>query len=108
AAPLTFTNARYISDEIMAALAEASVPVKLLVIEASGMIDIDYTGSQILQQTIAALRSRSIAVAVARLSHTHAQAQADRTGLIAALGPERVFRSVEEAVRRLGPDALPP
>ena len=87
----------------MAALATAPAPVKLLVIEASGMIDIDYTGSQILQQTIAALRSRSIEVAIARLADARAQAQASRTGLIAALGPERVFKSVEEAVRRIGP-----
>jgi SulP family sulfate permease len=105
AAPLTFTNAQYISDRIMAALARAPAPVKLLVIEASGMIDIDYTGSQILQQTIASLRTRSIEVAIARLSDTHAQEEASRTGLIAALGPGRVFRSVEEAVRRIGPGA---
>jgi MFS superfamily sulfate permease-like transporter len=85
----------------MAALATAPAPVKLLVIEASGMIDIDYTGSQILQQTIATLRSRSIEVAIARLADARAQAQASRTGLIAALGPERVFKSVEEAVRRI-------
>jgi MFS superfamily sulfate permease-like transporter len=105
AAPLTFTNAQYISDQIMAALAKAPVPVKLLVIEASGMIDIDYTGSQILQQTIAGLRSRSIEVAIARLSDKEAQVEAGRAGLIAALGPERVFKSVEEAVRRIGPGA---
>src|SRR6516162_2963458 len=90
AAPLTFTNAQYISDKIMNALAAAPAPVKLLVIEASGMIDIDYTGSQILQRTIAELRSRSIGVAIARLSDPQAQAQAGQTGLIAALGPERV------------------
>jgi sulfate permease, SulP family len=103
AAPLTFTNAQYISDRIMAALARAPAPVKLLVIEASGMIDIDYTGSQILQQTIASLRARSIEVAIARLSDTHAQEEASRTGLMATLGPGRVFRSVEEAVRQIGP-----
>ena len=107
AAPLTFTNAQYISDKIMSALATAPAPVKLLVIEASGMIDIDYTGSQIFQETIAELRARSIDVAIARLSDPRAQAQADRTGLIAALGPERAFRTVEEAVRRLRPDAKP-
>jgi MFS superfamily sulfate permease-like transporter len=105
AAPLTFTNAQYIRDKIMTALAAAPAPVKLLVIEASGMIDIDYTGSQILQQTIVQLRSRSIEVAIARLSDKRAQEQAGRTGLIAALGSGRVFRSVEEAVRRIGPDA---
>jgi sulfate permease, SulP family len=107
AAPLTFTNAQYISDKIMRALDAAPAPVKLLVIEASGMIDIDYTGSQILQRTIAELRARSIGVAIARLSDPQAQAQASQTGLIAALGPERVFRSVEEAVRQLRPGAKP-
>jgi len=107
AAPLTFTNAQYISDRITAALTAAPAPVKLVVIEASGVIDIDYTGSQIFQETIAELRARSIDVAIARLSDPRAQAQADRTGLIAALGPERAFRTVEEAVRRLRPDAKP-
>ncbi len=107
AAPLTFTNAQYISDKIMRALAAAPAPVKLLVIEASGMIDIDYTGSQIFQETIAELRSRSIDVAIARLSDPRAQAQASQTGLIAALGPERTFRTVEEAVRQLRPGAKP-
>src|SRR5215470_7544727 len=106
AAPLTFTNAQYISDKIMNALAAAPAPVKLLVIEASGVIDIDYTGSQILQQTIAELRSRSIEVAISRLSDSRAQAQARRTGLIAAVGSERVFKSVEAAVHRIGPASM--
>jgi len=105
AAPLTFTNAQYLSDRIKAALARAPAPVKLLVIEASGMIDIDYTGSQILQQTIAGLHARAIDVALARLSDQGAQVEAERTGLIAAIGRDHVFKSVEEAVRRLGPDA---
>jgi hypothetical protein len=89
----------------MAALTKAQAPVKPLVIEASGMINVDYTGSQILQQTIARLRSRSIEAAIARLSDERAEAEASRTGLIAALGPERIFKSVEEAVRRIGPNA---
>jgi sulfate permease, SulP family len=105
AAPLTFTNAQYISDRIKAALARAPAPVRLLVIEASGMIDIDYTGSLILQRTIKRLRAHSIDVAIARLSDTHAQDEAGRSGLIAALGPGRLFKSVEEAVRRIGPGA---
>ena len=105
AAPLTFTNAQYIRDKIIAALAAVPSPVRLLVIEASGMIEIDYTGSQTLQQVIAELRARSIEVAMARLSDQRAQAEAKRTGLITALGSERVFKSVEEAVRQIVPNA---
>ena len=101
AAPINFTNAAFICDTIMARVAEAREPVKLLVIEGSGIIEIDYTGAQILQQTIADLRERGTEVALARLSDTRAQASARRTGLIEVLGEHRVFRSVEEAVRAI-------
>jgi MFS superfamily sulfate permease-like transporter len=103
AAPLSFTNAQYISDQIMAALARSPAPPRLLVIEASGMIAIDYTGSQILQQTITRLKSASIDVAIARLADERAMVEAEQTGLLAILGPGRVFKSVEDAVRQIGP-----
>jgi MFS superfamily sulfate permease-like transporter len=103
AAPLNFTNAERICGEIKSAIAAKSSPVKLLVIEANGIIDIDYTGSRILLQAVAEIRATNIVVAVARLSDERAQAQAHRTGLIETIGPDRVFMSVEEAVRKLGP-----
>jgi MFS superfamily sulfate permease-like transporter len=104
AAPLNFTNAAHISEEIRSAIAARKQPVKLLVIEASGIIDIDYTGSQILQGAIVDLRGKGISVAIARLSDTRAQLQARRSGLIEAIGADHVFMSVEEAVRNLAPD----
>ncbi|WP_027527603.1 SulP family inorganic anion transporter [Bradyrhizobium sp. Ec3.3] len=104
-APLTFTNAQYISDQITAALARSPAPPRLLVIEASGMIAIDYTGSQILQQTIARLKSDSIDVAIARLADERATVEAEQTGLLAILEPGCIFKSVEDAVRQLGPSA---
>jgi SulP family sulfate permease len=104
-APLSFTNAEHICGKIKSLIAARTPPVKLLVIEANGIIDMDYTGSQILRDTIAGLRTRSILVAIARLSDERAQAQALRTGLIETIGPDRVFMSVEEAVRTLGPHA---
>jgi len=79
------------------------VPVKLLVIEASGIIDIDYTGSKLLQNAVADLKKRGIAVAIARLSHEQAQREAGRSGLVGRVGKNRIFLSVEDAVRALGP-----
>ncbi len=105
AAPLNFTNAERICGEIKSAIAAKRSPVKLLVIEANGIIDIDYTGSQILLQAVAEIRTTNIVVALARLSDERAQAQAHRTGLIEMIGQDRVFMSVEEAVRKLGPAA---
>jgi hypothetical protein len=92
-APLNFTNAERICGKIKSAIAAKRPPVKLLVIEANGIIDIDYTGSQILRRAIAELRAMNIIVALARLSDERAQAQANRSGLIEAIGPDRVFLS---------------
>jgi MFS superfamily sulfate permease-like transporter len=71
------------------------------VIEASGMTDIDYTGSQALQAAIAKLRARHVDVALARLIATRARAAAERSGLLALVGADHVFLSVEEAFEAL-------
>ncbi|MDB5402969.1 MAG: SulP family inorganic anion transporter [Rhodopila sp.] len=103
AAPLNFTNTERICGKIKSAIAAQHPPVLLLVIEANGIIDIDYTGAQILRRVVTELRATNIVVALARLSDERAQAH--RTGLIDTIGPDRVFMSVEEAVRKLGPNA---
>ncbi|HEV3492523.1 MAG TPA: SulP family inorganic anion transporter [Reyranella sp.] len=103
AAPLNFSNAQRIRGNIEAAVAAKRPSVKLLVIEASGIIDIDYTGSKVLQQGFADLKAKGIVVAIARLSDQRARDQASRSGLTEAIGADHVFLSVEDAVRKLGP-----
>jgi SulP family sulfate permease len=98
AAPINFTNADYIRSVLMRLVERAGEPVKLVVIEASGMTDVDYTGAQMLSTTIEALRGRRIDVALARLSDEQAQRAVARSGLLAQLGANRVFLSVQEAV----------
>jgi MFS superfamily sulfate permease-like transporter len=102
AAPLHFTNAGFIRRRLLLQVQQASPMLHLVIIEASGMLDIDYTGSMALQQTIDRLRGHGIDVALARLSAERAQAKAKRTGLLDALGADHVFLSVEDAVRSLG------
>jgi sulfate permease, SulP family len=104
AAPLNFTNTERICRRIKSAIAAKQPPIHLLVIEANGIIDIDYTGAQILRRLLTELRATNIVVALARLSDERAQADAHRTGLIDTIGRDCVFMSVEEAVRRLGPN----
>jgi MFS superfamily sulfate permease-like transporter len=100
-APLTFVNAEYVRAHLDKAL-DARPDVRLVVIEASGVALIDYTAAQTLVQVISRLRKRQIDVALARLESEDAAAAAARTGLLAALGQDHVFHSVEEAVRALG------
>jgi sulfate permease, SulP family len=98
-APIQFTNAHFIRDRLMEAIAAMGEPCRLVVIEAHGVIDVDYTGSLMLERSIAALRERRIAVAIARLESQRAQDAARATGLMAALGDAEVFRTVEDAIR---------
>jgi sulfate permease, SulP family len=99
-APITFMNASYIRRALNDAV--AAEPCRLVVIEANGVIDIDFTGAQILRHAIAALHARRIDVAVARLESARAAVSTRRTGLAATLGGGRIFRSVEEAIKALG------
>jgi sulfate permease, SulP family len=99
-APIYFVNASYLRNKLMEAIAAKEQPCRYLVIEAHGVIDIDFTGSDMLQKLIAELRGRGIDVAIARMSSERALAAAKRTGLIDALGEDHLFRSVEEAVQK--------
>lgn len=126
AAPLNFVNAAFIRDRLRQAIAHANATqpnapqpgaphanapqagaLHLVVIEASGVTEIDYTGAVVLQDLVGFLRAQGITVALARLSGERAQAQAARTGLLAAIGLDHVFRTVEDAVRALAPAAQP-
>ena len=102
AAPLTFINASYIRTQFDRAIA-ATANVRLVVIEASGITQIDYTAAQSLIDSIARVRKRGIDVAIARLESERAAASAARSGLLDALGPDHLFHSVDEAVRALAP-----
>jgi sulfate permease, SulP family len=98
-APVYFVNASYLRARLMEAVTAKEEPCHYVIIEAHGVIDIDFTGSDMLQQLIAELRERGIDLAIARMSSERAREAARRTGLIDALGEGHVFRSVEEAVR---------
>jgi SulP family sulfate permease len=98
AAPITFTNGQYIVSRLRELIAAAPQPVRLVVLEGGGIIDVDYTGATVVCAEIAALRARGITVAVARLQGERARSAAVRTGLVAAIGSDRVFQSVYEAL----------
>jgi MFS superfamily sulfate permease-like transporter len=98
-APLSFLNAPGFRSDV-AKLVQASKP-QLLVIEASGMVEIDFTAAQVLLELFKACREEGAVVAMARLESTRAQAAFERFGLYDALPREHVFHSVDEAVRKL-------
>jgi MFS superfamily sulfate permease-like transporter len=99
-APLSFLNAPTFRNDIDNVL-KTEQP-KLVVIEASGMVEIDFTAAQVLLDVLKACREQNVTIAVARLESTRAQDAFERFRLYEALPREHVFHSVEEAVQRLG------
>jgi sulfate permease, SulP family len=99
-APLSFLNAPGFRTEVASVV--KTIAPKLVVIEASGMVEIDFTAAQVLLDVFKDCREQQVTVAVARLESTRAQAAFERFRLYDTLPREHVFHSVEEAVKRLG------
>ena len=97
-APLSFLNAYAIQSEIEAYRA---ADVRLLVIEANAVVEIDYTGATVLAALVRRLRAGGVDVAFARLESLRAQRSFARQGLEALVGRDHLFHSVEEAVQTL-------
>ena len=99
-APLSFLNAPNFRADVLKLLQGRAKP-KLLVLEASGIVEIDFTAAQSLLELFRACREEGVTVAMARLESTRAQEAFERFGLYDALPRDHVFHSVDEAVRKL-------
>lgn len=98
-APLSFLNAPVFRSDV-ADLLKTATP-RLLVLEASGMVEIDFTAAQILLDILRECGEQGVTVAVARLESVRAQDAFERFRLYDELPRERVFHSVDEAVQAL-------
>lgn len=101
-APLSFLNA-YDFQHAIQRLVAVRAPVHAVVIEADSIVEIDYTAALVLGSAIRELRGQGITLAIARLESVRAQEAFARLGLQKLIGPDRLFHSVEEAVRALAP-----
>ena len=97
-APLSFLNAYHFRRDVMGLIQSPPAP-ELIVLEATGIVEIDFTAAQILSDTIRACRSAGVGFAIARLESTKAQEAVDRFGIDALIESRRQFHSVEEAIR---------
>lgn len=101
-APLSFLNAPSFRSDVARLIQASPIQPKLLVLEASGVVEIDFTAAQILLDIFKMCKAEGITVAVARLESTRAQDAFERFGLYDAVSRDHVFHSVDEAVRALG------
>ncbi len=104
-APLSFLNAYDFDHDFRAAIAGAGAGLKLVVLEASSIVEIDFTAARVLRGLIADCRAKGVDFAIVRLESVRAQEALSRFGIMDELTRERLFHSVDEATRRLAPGA---
>jgi sulfate permease, SulP family len=97
-APLSFLNADDFRRDILTALKSSPQKVRLVVLEATGIVEIDFTAAQVLTDVIRQCHAEGVDFAIARLESDRAQAALSRFGIDTLLGPDHLFRSVEEAI----------
>lgn len=102
ASPLSFLNAYRFREDMSNALRSSAPRMRLIVLEATGILDIDFTGAQILSDVIRRCQAAGITFTIARLESMRAQDAAARFRIEEALGPGHIFRSVDEAIRAFG------
>ncbi len=96
-APLAFVNADIFERDVVAAIAGRS-PLKLVVLEASSIVEVDFTAAQSIARILQYCRQRDIKFVVARLESMRALAAFDKFGLSSLLGDDCVFHSVQDAI----------
>jgi MFS superfamily sulfate permease-like transporter len=101
-APLSFLNAYDFRRGILDALKSSAQKPRLLVLEATGIVEIDFTAAQVLTDLIRSCHADRVDFAIARLESVRAQEAIARFGVGELLGPDHLFQSVEEAIKALG------
>jgi sulfate permease, SulP family len=103
-APLFFANSDVLRDDISVAVATADPPARWVLIDLESVSDVDSTATEMLLELAEDLRSRGIGLALARLKGPVAE-YLDRASLFDAVGRERVYLEVDDAVAALREEA---
>jgi len=104
-APLSFLNAYQFRADLRDLRRRHREPVHLFVLEATGIVAIDHTAAQVLIKVIRECHKQDIVFVIARLESVRAQEALTRFHVHDVLQPDRIFRSVEDAITALGPRA---
>jgi sulfate permease, SulP family len=99
-APMYYANALTARDAVKAMIRGAASPPRAVVFDAEGQDDLDLTSATMLKGLVDELQASGIAVYFADV-HAPVLERARETGLLGAEGGDRVFPTVDLAVRAL-------
>jgi SulP family sulfate permease len=96
-ADLFYANESRFADEVHALVAHAPHPVRWFIVDAGAMTDLDFSAARSVRTLAQDLRRAGVGFAFARVS-PFLRADMARHGLVAAMGAERIFVTLHEAV----------
>jgi len=102
-APLFFLNAETFRASLEQAIDEAR-PVKAIVLEASSIVELDFSGAEALRQMIQHCKTHGVTFYVARLESLRAQEAFAKFGIMPLLAHGITYPSVADAVRQFSED----
>jgi SulP family sulfate permease len=97
-APVIFPNASYFADEVLRLVAEAAAPVSEVLVPAQQINRLDSTGANRLAKLQTGLEAKGIALSFAEVKNALRESMR-RAGLEEAIGPNRIYESIEDGVQ---------
>lgn len=104
-APIFFANADAFRDDVLRLVREAKAPVRMFVVNAEAIYDIDTTGVRMLSRVLDDLEQSGARFAMARV-RTSVRDMLRRTGLEERIGPDSFYQTVVEAATAFDADRL--
>ena len=100
-ADLFYANVDRFADKARELIATAPSPVRGFVIDAGALTDIDFSAGRTFRDLLAELKDRQIDVVMGRVS-ADLRADLERHGVVEALGAEKIFRTLHQALEAVG------
>jgi MFS superfamily sulfate permease-like transporter len=104
ASSLWYANAAHFRAQMTAALRTAGPTTKLLVLDAAGMNDLDFTGARALREVLDELDKEHVRFAMSRVGD-HVRVSLERSGLLERITPARIYPLADAAVVEYTNDA---
>jgi len=96
-ADLFYANQNLFIDEVRALVERAPAPVHWFVVDADAITDIDYSAAKSIRDLLQDLERRHVGVIFGRVN-SYLRSDMDRHGMTAAVGPQRLFGTLHEAI----------
>jgi high affinity sulfate transporter 1 len=105
-APMYYANALTVRERVKAIVAGTQPPPHAVVMDAGGQDSLDITSAEVLKGLVVELKEKGIDYYVAEV-HAPVQQFGQRTGLLEFISEDRIFPTVDAAVRFLETSAQP-